>query len=156
MVDKKNTIKKKVSKDDLKRLIPAWQKRDEEEVTGIFENKEHRGQEATMQYRLYPNEEITKWVFQDGERYTIPRGLMRHINENCYHTITSDMSLQVPGKDPMKQMSAGGNVPAIQDMKFFRNEHRFAFHPMEYDDEDIEVNHSDLFLPADDQIVAAK
>jgi hypothetical protein len=58
-------------------------------VTGIFKNLESPGQAARIICRLYKHQQPFSQSFDDGERYTIPYSVARHINENCCYPIHS-------------------------------------------------------------------
>lgn len=53
------------------------------EVTGVFRCMEPVGGSVTLSYRKYPGEQIKTYTFNDGETYSIPLGLARHLNTGC-------------------------------------------------------------------------
>ena len=59
-------------------------------VTGIFKNLENPatdggGGSVVFSYKYYPGDENKIYELFDGERYTLPRGVARHLNNNCYY-----------------------------------------------------------------------
>lgn len=58
--------------------------RDAEVVRGIFRNLQQRGQDVKFHFRLHRQEPITMYHLTDNEICSIPLGLARHINKNCY------------------------------------------------------------------------
>ena len=77
-------LKKKMTEDEIKRQIPNWRDRDAELVTGVFKNYEAPGQSTSFNYKAYPGDEFKTWEFDDGEKYSIPRGVARHLNVECF------------------------------------------------------------------------
>lgn len=74
-----SAIKKKEAQDLLNRQY-------EEEsrlVKGVFKNLECPGGTEEFQYRKFPQDPIRKYKLQDGETYTIPLYLAKHINVTC-------------------------------------------------------------------------
>ncbi len=65
--------------------IEEMRRRDQEMVTGVFRFVELPGGTVDLNYRLHKGEPIKKYIFRDGEEYTIPRGLADHLNNNCGH-----------------------------------------------------------------------
>lgn len=68
-------------------LIKAEEKRqkaleeDSKMVTGTFKNLEVKGGDVTFSYRKYKEEPYRKYHFEDGETYTVPLGVAKHIKE---------------------------------------------------------------------------
>lgn len=59
--------------------------RDRELVKGIFKYDELPGGQLEFVYRKHRGDKIERYKFEDGKVYTIPRGVARHINNNCYY-----------------------------------------------------------------------
>ena len=59
------------------------QKRDEDSkiVTGMFKNLECKGGELKLTYRTYKEDPYRTYTFEDGQTYSIPIGLAKHINK---------------------------------------------------------------------------
>ncbi len=88
---------------------------DAQMVTGIFHNYETPGSGATVCYKKYPGEAVFKQAFQDGEKYTIPMGVAKHIN-SCHYPVHKYIT-----------DDAGRTLPIIgQKIK------RYAFTPTEF------------------------
>lgn len=49
-------------------------------VTGIFKNLEAKGGDLEFTYRMYKEENHKVYHFDDGQKYTIPIGVAKHIN----------------------------------------------------------------------------
>lgn len=65
--------------------IEAMTKETDKNVVGTFVNIETPGQPAKICCRYYKGQEFFNQVFEDGEKYTIPLSVARHINERCFY-----------------------------------------------------------------------
>src|SRR5690606_36625164 len=74
----------KRTKEEVARWIAQMRERDSEMVAGIFQNKENPGGSVSFSFKLYPGDDFVQYEFLDGERYLIPRGVARHLNNDCY------------------------------------------------------------------------
>lgn len=54
--------------------------RDSQLVTGIFKNLEVPGGDLEFSYKMYKEENPRIYSFLDGQSYTIPLGVAKHIN----------------------------------------------------------------------------
>lgn len=70
----------KMTKAELPAHMAKKREEDETPITGIFENKERPGEEIEFSYKWWPNQPNVRFVLQDGERATIPKGAMNWIN----------------------------------------------------------------------------
>ncbi len=52
-------------------------------VKGVFKNSECPGGDVTFAYRMYKGDPVRTYHFVDGQEYTIPLGVARHINRQC-------------------------------------------------------------------------
>jgi hypothetical protein len=129
---------RKMTKEDLKRKWTSWRDRDAELVTGIFKNNEAPGQSTAFGYKMYPGEEIKDWFFQDGEKYTIPRGIARHLNTECYYKEYKHMPGET-GQFGVRQGARDGHTPKQDDMMIMRKVHRYSFHSLEFGDDDLDM-----------------
>ena len=58
---------------------------DSKMVTGIFKNLESPGGDLEFTYRKYKEEPFKVYHFLDGQKYTIPLGVAKHLNnETAY------------------------------------------------------------------------
>ena len=64
--------------------IEAMCKEDDRMVTGTFIHVEYPGQSKYIACKYYKGQEYFKQDMMDGESYTIPLSVARHINERCY------------------------------------------------------------------------
>lgn len=132
--------KKQLTKEDVKKMIPNWQARDAEMVTGIFENKEAKGQSAEFNLKLYPGDEFRLWYFEDGEKYTVPRGVARYLNTQCYFkeykTIANEFNTEI------KQARDGRRRDGEEQVTM--KIHRYAFKSLDFSDDDYDMTPSSL------------
>ncbi|MHA1401148.1 MAG: hypothetical protein ACTSQE_12435 [Candidatus Heimdallarchaeaceae archaeon] len=64
-------------------LIEEKRKEDSKLVKGIFKNLEAPGSDVEFPYRAYKGDPIRVYTLEDGESYTIPLGVAKHINNQC-------------------------------------------------------------------------
>jgi len=146
---KKNMPEKlqKISKAEGARRIARQRERDSEMVTGIFRNLENPGTNGArgsiaFGYKAYPGDDIVTYEFCDNERYTIPRGVARHLNNNCYYKEYQHL----PGEEGLtgvRGAQADGRLRA-HTMQTARKIHRCQFRSLEFMDDDVEMNAADI------------
>lgn len=130
---------KKITKDEAQAQIRRMRDRDAELVTGIFKNLENpataggRGA-VVFSYKAYPGDEFIQYELLDGERYQIPRGVARHLNNNCFYREYRHLDGEF-GQTGIRQGAADGRLKT-QGMQMSRKVHRYAFHSLEYMDDD--------------------
>lgn len=59
--------------------------RDREMVKGIFRFHEVPGGNMSFVFKKYKQDPVEKYTMQDGEVYTIPLGVAKHLNTNCWY-----------------------------------------------------------------------
>jgi hypothetical protein len=63
-----------------------WQRdKDAEMVKGIFHFYEVPGGSMSFPYKAYAGDEVMRFDFIDGQVYTIPLGVAKHLNKNCWY-----------------------------------------------------------------------
>lgn len=65
--------------------LKMQQDRDKEIVKGIFRFHEVPGGEMSFVFKKYRNDPVKKYTMKDGEVYSIPMGVARHLNTNCWY-----------------------------------------------------------------------
>ncbi len=75
--------------------------RDQKPVKGIFRFYEVEGGNLPFVYKKYKGEKITKYDLHDGEIYTIPLGVAKHLNTNGWYPIHAH-ALDDNGKPSVK------------------------------------------------------
>jgi hypothetical protein len=61
--------------------------RDRELVKGIFKNFEEPGGTMRFNIRLHKGDKVEKYELEDGQIYTIPLGVARHLKKNCWYPV---------------------------------------------------------------------
>lgn len=69
--------------------IESMRAKDREPVKGIFRFHEVPGGTLKFPYRAYKGDEPEKFTLVDGEVYTIPLGVARHLNKNGWYPVHS-------------------------------------------------------------------
>lgn len=85
-------------------------------VRGIFKNFETPGGEVRFVYRKYKGEEIKKYVLRDGETYSIPLGVAKHLNNNCNYPVHAYTT----------------NEEGVPTMRVGKRVNRFGFQSLEF------------------------
>jgi len=143
-----NNLRKKVTREDFSKQIKKMRDRDAELVTGIFKNLENpatnggRGS-VVFSYKFYPGEENTIYELCDGERYTIPRGVARHLNNNCFYREYQHLKGEFGTQGVRTAFAPDGRL-RTNTAQIAKKVHRYAFHSLEYMDDDIDMYPSNL------------
>jgi len=107
--------------------------KDREMVKGIFRFYEVPGGSVSFNFRKYKEDPIERYDFVDGEVYTIPLGVAKHLTNNCNY----------PVHQYMKDES--GNVNARVGQKV----NRIGFESLEFMDIDDLPQTSDRIVEVD-------
>ena len=139
---------KKITREELAKQIRKMRDRDSEMVTGIFKNLENpatnggRGS-VIFSYKYYPGQENEVYELWDGERYTLPRGVARHLNNNCYYKEYQHL----PGEFGQQGIRGGASADGrlqTSSLQMAKKVHRYAFHSLEYMDDDADMYPTNL------------
>ncbi len=74
---------RKKTKEELKKaeeIIEKAEAEDNQMVSGIFKNLEAPGGDLRFSYKKYKNDPDRTYHFEDGKKYTVPKGVAKHIN----------------------------------------------------------------------------
>lgn len=66
-------------------------------VKGIFRFHEVPGGEMGFIFKKYKGDPLEKFNLKDGEVYTLPLGVARHLNTNCWYPVYSHSQLNEQG-----------------------------------------------------------
>jgi hypothetical protein len=137
----------KISREDLQKQLERRRARDEELVSGIFKNNEDPAKSGgrgklVFSYKFYKNQPYEVYELFDGEKYTLPRGVARHLNNNCYYK----QYQQLPGAEAgvATAINPDGRLNTTLSMQASKKIHRYAFHSLEYMDDDIDMYPTNL------------
>jgi len=67
--------------------------KDREKVRGIFRFHEVPGGSMSFMFKAYKEDQLERYDMLDGEVYTIPLGVAKHLNNDCWypvHAYTTD------------------------------------------------------------------
>ena len=100
--------------------------KDREMVKGKFIFHEVPGGLMSFVYRAYKEDEVERYDLHDGQIYTLPLGVARHLNKNCcypeYGFIQGELGV------------SGGYSPDGKVMKITKQVRRCSFQSLEYID----------------------
>jgi len=132
----------KTTKEDFAKELIRRRERDAELVAGVFKNLETPGGEHKFQYKAYKGDDYVTYALQDGERYKLPRGVARHLNNNCFYKEYRHLPQQYEGVAVQHAYNDG----RLQTTNWqeARKIHRFAFHSLEFMDDDLDMYPSKL------------
>ena len=72
-------------KETAKINLEFQRKKDREMVRGIFRFHEVPGGRMEFNFKKYKGDPLEKFTMNDGEVYTIPLGVAKHLNTNCWY-----------------------------------------------------------------------
>jgi len=75
--------------------------KDREPVKGIFRYHECPGGCMEFVYKAYREDDVEKYSLVDGQMYTIPLGVAKHLNKNCWFPVHA-YAMDDSGKPTMK------------------------------------------------------
>lgn len=145
-VKKNETIqspKKKMTKEEIHRYIAKMREYDAELLAGIFENIENPGMVHQFVYKGWPGEGFERYELHHGQRYKLPRGVVRHLNKGCCYAIYKPLSDQfgssvTPGNAPVNVAYNDGRLG--QQFQIREIVHRFRFIPLDFMEDDLFPN----------------
>lgn len=115
MIQGKDSVKPtKITPKDLRYM----RDKDREMVRGIFRFFEVPGGNMSFSFKKYKEDQTENFSLNDGEIYTIPRGVARHLSNNCAYPEHS-----------YKMDDHGRSVAMISKMK-----RRCSFEPLDFMD----------------------
>jgi hypothetical protein len=94
-----------------------WQRdRDREPVKGKFIFHEVPGGSISFNFKQYKEDPVERFDLVDGQVYTIPLGVARHLNKNCWYPVHA----YAMNEDGSKVMKIGHKVRrcSFQSLEF--------------------------------------
>lgn len=113
----KDTIKEAAKK---KPNLKYQRDKDREKVKGIFRFYECPGAQLSFPYKAYKEDQVEKFTLVDGNIYTLPLGVAKHLNKNGFYPVHEYMQ------------DESGKVSMIVGKKV----RRFGFQSLEFVDVD--------------------
>lgn len=111
-----------------KKNLKYQRDKDRELVKGIFKFYEVPGGAMGFNYREYKEDPIERYDMIDGEVYSIPLGVARHLNKNGWYPEYEF----VPGDPSMRNVNFSGG----HTQKITKKVRRFGFQSLEFVDID--------------------
>lgn len=78
------TVKKEVKQ---KPNVKYLRDKDREMVRGIFRFHEVPGGTMMFSVKIWKNDQVENYTLKDGDVYSIPLGVARHLNKNCWYPV---------------------------------------------------------------------
>lgn len=75
------------SEAQIKKELTYKRDKDRENVRGVFRFYEVPGGSMSFVYRAYKGDEVQTYNLIDGEIYTLPLGVAKHLNKNCWYPV---------------------------------------------------------------------
>lgn len=91
---KQKAVEPEVVKEEVSRPAYRWERekeRDSRMVTGKFQCHEPRGGSVKFSFKQYKGDPVKTYEFHDGQTYTIPLGVAKHLNNNCNYPVYSEI-----------------------------------------------------------------
>lgn len=127
---------KSISSEEVAKNKARQKERDSELIWGIFKNLERPGADVSFDYNRYG--EAKSYTLIDGEKYCLPRGVIKHITNNCY--VKEELALpkiKMGDREVIDSTNFGGTSKNKQpQQRAFKKVHRFSFQSLEFMDED--------------------
>jgi hypothetical protein len=126
-ITKKEDINKKESS---KAKIQQLRERDSKPVRGKFIFHEVPGGCLPFNYKAYEQDKIERYELHDGQIYTIPYGVAKHLNTNCAYPIYEFL----PGEkgEVMQGLLVDPVSGNAQNMRIGRRVRRCSFMSLEF------------------------
>lgn len=87
-VEKSPTLSaKEARKKEIKSQLRYQRDKDREMVKGIFKFHEVENGSLSFCYKLYKEDPVERYDLTDGQIYTIPLGVAKHINKNLWYPV---------------------------------------------------------------------
>lgn len=128
-VDKDGRAKTDVER---KKILECMKAKDREPVKGIFRFHEVPGGSMSFNYKKYKGEPVERFDLKDGEVYTIPLGVAKHLNKNGWYPVHSYRQ----------------NENGASSMMVGKKVRRFSFQSLEFVDmDDLTADGEPLIIP---------
>jgi hypothetical protein len=97
----KTAVKTTTTADRPKPNLRYLRDKDREPVRGIFRFHEVPGGMMSFVYKAYKEDDIERFDLVDGSVYTIPLGVAKHLNKNCWYPVHA-YAMDENGRPTMK------------------------------------------------------
>jgi len=134
-------VKKEMSKTEMEKWIAREQERDNEMVVGLFEYKERKGKKLKFFRKIYPNEDIQMWEFEDGQVYRIPYGVAKHLATGIFTPIYQKLP---KAYGELGKAIGSGRLAGDKQMALMKKSYRTDFKSLQFREDDWETKQSEL------------
>jgi len=136
MSEAKNTKVEKNKKNELAEKLRYMRDRDREKVKGMFKFYEVPGGMMEFSYKAYKEDEVETFALVDGECYSIPLGVAKHLNNNGWYPEYSYVpgEANTQGNAAYSSLSQVGNPNKPNMMRMTKKIRRFSFQSLEFMD----------------------
>ncbi len=138
-------LKPKMTKEEAKKEVKKRRDKDSQMVNGIFKNLENAASSISrgalsFGFKAYPGDEFAFYEFLDGERYRIPLGVAKHINNGCFYYTYEHNDPQMQKLGIQAPITPDGRITTAGNQRYRvgKKVHRFAFFPLDFTNEDLE------------------
>jgi len=121
------TTKLEMKKKELSKNLRYQRDKDREKVQGVFRFYEVPGGTMSFCYKAYKEDEVERYDMVDGQVYTVPLGVAKHLNKNLWYPEYA----YIPSEKGVVG-GYGGN----QGMKATKKVRRCGFQSLEFIDVD--------------------
>lgn len=127
---------KKLTKIDLAKKLEAMRERDNELVVGIFRFIEHPRGTLRFRFKKYANDEYKAYELVDGAKYSLPRMVARHLNNNVHYVEYKRLDKAL-GDMVVHSAYNDGSLQSPERMQIADKVPRCEFRSLEFMDDDI-------------------
>jgi len=107
---------KKVDRASIKKTLRYQRDKDRELVKGIFRFHEVPGGTMSFVFRAYKEDPVERYDLLDGEVYTLPLGVAKHLNKACWYPVHA-YQMNEAGK-PTKNVGRKVHRCSFQSLEF--------------------------------------
>ena len=134
---------RKITRHELAKKMDSLHERDNEKVTGIFRYIEHPGGTMRFVFKKYQQDPLRQYELKDGERYQLPRMVVRHLNNQVHYIEYKPLDKQF-GDSQIAAAMNDGSGKLKGNMWITAKRPRCEFRSLEFMDEDLDLNPSNL------------
>lgn len=117
----------KDKKEQAKRTLRYQRDKDRETVKGIFRFFELPGGAMSFVIKIYKEDPVERYDFMDGQVYSIPLGVAKHLNKNGWYPEYTYVAGEAGTQSAFNGMTGGG-------MRIGKKVRRFGFQSLEFVD----------------------
>ena len=107
---------RKLTSDEMRKM----REKDHKIVKGIFRCYEPRGGSFTFNFKKYKGDQVVKYTMVDGETYSVPVMIAKHLNQNCWYPRHSYI-LDANG-NPVVDPSRKVNRCSFESLEFYTDD----------------------------------